>query len=98
MLNVLNNADDAWVEIAVTDSGVGVEPKYRSRLFEPFFTTKPLTKGTGLGLSVSQNIMHSHKGQIFLDTDSERTRSRARDGPRFRKTKRLSAGRSVKPL
>lgn len=39
------------VEIAVADTGVGIDPENVDRVFEPFFSTKPPEKGVGLGLS-----------------------------------------------
>ncbi len=52
----------AAAEVAVSDTGPGLDSQVLERLFEPFFTTKP--RGTGLGLAVSQAIARAHGGQI----------------------------------
>ncbi|MHC5821380.1 MAG: sensor histidine kinase, partial [Nostoc sp.] len=55
------------VQIIITDNGIGIPEKIRSRLFDPFFTTKPVGKGTGLGLSISyQVITEKHGGFIHV--------------------------------
>jgi PAS domain S-box-containing protein len=51
-----------WVEIAVKDSGPGVEESEIPLIFNPFFTKKE--KGTGLGLAIATKIVEAHRGQI----------------------------------
>jgi len=53
-----------YVEIIVTDTGMGVPPENLDKIYEPFFTTKELNKGTGLGLSTVMAIVKSHNGLI----------------------------------
>ncbi|MGI9402293.1 MAG: ATP-binding protein, partial [Rhizobiaceae bacterium] len=57
------------LEIAVSDNGPGVPKKLRPRIFEPFFTTKDVGEGTGIGLAFCHRILHSHSGNIWLDSD-----------------------------
>ena len=55
---------DGWVEVAIADTGVGIEQENLERIFQPFFTSKPPGQGTGLGLSLSYSIVHKHQGRI----------------------------------
>jgi len=57
-----------YVELAVNDSGVGIEPSVQSHIFEPFFTTKPAGKGTGLGLSTVYGIVQQAGGSVTFET------------------------------
>jgi len=50
------------LELAITDSGKGIEPEAMEKLFVPFFTTKE--RGTGLGLAISQRIVQAHGGEL----------------------------------
>ena len=54
-----------WVEVIVTDTGVGMPPEVHARLFEPFFTTKGV-RGTGLGLSMVKGIIGRHEGEVTV--------------------------------
>lgn len=57
------------VYIDVSDTGKGIETKYRKDIFRPGFTTKK--RGWGLGLSLSKRIIENyHRGKIFVKESS----------------------------
>jgi two-component system, LuxR family, sensor kinase FixL len=56
------------IEVAVTDSGMGIPPDSLARIFEPFFTTK--AGGMGMGLAISRTIVEAHGGQLWAENNT----------------------------
>ncbi len=61
----VQSAPDNRVEIAISDTGSGIDPEMASQLFQPFATTKG--GGMGLGLSICRTIIEAHEGKIFAE-------------------------------
>jgi CheY-like chemotaxis protein len=57
-----------YVEVSVTDTGVGLSAEARAHLFEPFFTTKAVGKGSGLGLAEVYGTVKAHGGAVWVDS------------------------------
>jgi signal transduction histidine kinase len=57
-----------FVEVKVSDDGMGIPPKYLKKIFDPFFTTKKLGEGTGLGLNIVSRIINKYEGTIDVES------------------------------
>ncbi len=61
--------DGAYIQVAVRDTGCGIDAEILPKVFEPFVTTKDAGSGTGLGLSLVYGFVKQSGGYIGIDSE-----------------------------
>ena len=64
------------VEVTIEDTGKGLDEAIRERVFEKFYKENPSSFGAGIGLAICKNIVKSHKGKIWAESDGKGKGSR----------------------
>ena len=71
----LSNLQDANIEIAVADQGIGIPAEQQSSVFEPFEqvdkSSRGISRGTGLGLPITRSLVELLGGEITLQSAAE---------------------------
>ena len=57
-----------YVQVCISDTGIGMAPEVKARAFDPFFTTKGPSAGSGLGLSQVYGMARQSGGSVFIDS------------------------------
>ncbi len=56
-----------YVQVTVSDEGIGIAADHLSRVFDPYFTTKH--RGSGLGLAVCHSVIAHHGGALRVESE-----------------------------
>lgn len=55
-----------FVQLSISDSGIGISPEVIQKIYLPYFTTKETGKGTGMGLSIVHGIVKGYGGFVTV--------------------------------
>jgi len=70
------NCDKVNLTFSVKDSGMGIPKEQQDRIFTKFFRSdnavRAETEGTGLGLFITKNIIESHGGRIWFESEENK--------------------------
>ena len=65
--------DGAWIELSVSDTGIGMTPEQQAKLFEEFTqadaTTAQRFGGTGLGLAITRKLARMMGGDVTVASE-----------------------------
>jgi PAS domain S-box-containing protein len=72
-VNVKLRKDAQYIEVKVSDTGIGIEDKDILRIFDKFYRerserTKHIS-GTGLGLSIVKGVVDAHHGSVYVESE-----------------------------
>ena len=65
--------DPEWIEVVVSDTGIGIDPKHHEMIFREFAQVDSSRArrhhGTGLGLAIARNFILLHGGEIWVESE-----------------------------
>jgi signal transduction histidine kinase len=66
--HIIEDMENQFLQVTISDTGIGISEKNLEKLFTPFFTTKD-SEGSGLGLMTSHHIVDEHRGTIDVKSE-----------------------------
>lgn len=71
-----DDAQQNWLYIRVSDTGIGISPEHREKIFDRFFqddaNVSVLNQGSGIGLSIVREFVQMHGGFITVGSNGEK--------------------------
>jgi two-component system phosphate regulon sensor histidine kinase PhoR len=69
-IDISATASGQWVELRVSDTGVGIAPAHLPHVFERFYKVDRSRRddGTGLGLAIVKHLVEAHGGNIRAES------------------------------
>jgi signal transduction histidine kinase len=68
-LAIRGTHQDNEIAVAITDTGVGIQPENLARVMEPLYSTK--ARGLGLGLALARDILEKHGGSLHVTSEPQ---------------------------
>ncbi|MFC1537384.1 nitrogen regulation protein NR(II) [Gemmatimonadota bacterium] len=62
----IKGGDDKYIELLISDDGVGMSQEVKEKIFNPFFTTRE--DGTGLGMAIAMKMIQEQEGSIKISS------------------------------
>lgn len=67
---------DKFVEITISDTGIGIDNKFTNNIFDRFYqigkSLNKIEEGSGIGLYIAKNIINLHNGDIFVESEVDK--------------------------